>query len=106
QAMVNATVGAAAISTQQMISIEPYAPGIFTLNEGGSSQGVVLIAGTQMLAAPPKTGGRKAVAAGKFISIYCTGLGAVSNQPATGFAAKADPLSVTITTPTVTIGGM
>ncbi|HXJ42641.1 MAG TPA: hypothetical protein VNH18_25395, partial [Bryobacteraceae bacterium] len=106
QAIVNATVGAAAISTQQMISIEPFAPGIFTLNEAGSSQGVVLIAGTQLLAAPSKTGGRKPVAAGKFVSIYCTGLGAVSNQPATGFAAQSDPLSLTTTTPTVTIGGM
>jgi len=106
QAMVNATVGAAAISTQQMITIEAFAPGIFTLNEPGSSQGVVLIAGTQWLAAPAKTGGRKPVAAGKFVSIYCTGLGAVSNQPATGFAAKSDPLSFTTTTPTVTIGGI
>ncbi len=106
QAMVNATVGAAAISTQQMIMIDAFAPGIFTLNEPGSSQGVVLIAGTQLLAAPAKTGGKKPVAAGKFVSIYCTGLGAVSNQPATGFAAKADPLSFTSTTPTVTIGGI
>jgi uncharacterized protein (TIGR03437 family) len=43
---------------------------------------------------------------GEFISIYCTGLGAVSDQPATGLAAKADPLSVTTSTPTVTIGGI
>jgi uncharacterized protein (TIGR03437 family) len=76
------------------------------LNEAGSSQGVVVIAGTEVLAAPPSGGGRKPVAASEFISIYCTGLGAVSNQPATGIAAPAGPLSVTIATPTVTIGGI
>ena len=49
---------------------------------------------------------RVSSAAGEFISIYCTGLGTVSNQPATGAAAQASPLSVTTTIPTVTIGGV
>jgi uncharacterized protein (TIGR03437 family) len=104
-AMVTATVGAT-LSYQHLMSIAPFAPGLFTLNEAGSSQGVVTIAGTQMLAAPPSGAGRKPVGAGEFISIYCTGLGAVSNQPATGIAAPASPLSVTIATPTVTVGGI
>ncbi len=106
QASVIATVGAV-LSNQQTMSIAPFAPGIFTLNEAGSSQGAVLIAGTPLFAAPPSAAGRQPAKGGELISIYCTGLGAVSNQPATGFAAApADPLSVTTTTPTVTIGGM
>ncbi len=51
-------------------------------------------------------GARRPAAAGTYLSIYCTGLGSVSNQPATGTAAPASPLAVTTTTPTVTIGGV
>jgi uncharacterized protein (TIGR03437 family) len=83
----------------------PFAPGLFTL-ETGSSQGAVMITGTQLLAASPSGDARRPVAAGESITIYCTGLGAVSNQPATGFAAQANPLSATTTMPTVTIGGI
>ena len=38
------------------------------------------------------------------MQIYCTGLGAVTNQPATGAAAPNDPLAMTITLPRVMIG--
>jgi uncharacterized protein (TIGR03437 family) len=65
---------------------------------------MILIDGTALLAAPSSTGGRPAVR-GEFISIYSTGLGAVTNQPGTGMAARADLLSMTIATPTVSIGG-
>jgi uncharacterized protein (TIGR03437 family) len=104
QASVTGTVGSV-ISMQQVVNMAPFAPGLFTL-ETGSSQGAVMITGTQLLAASPSGDARRPVAAGESITIYCTGLGAVSNQPATGFAAQANPLSVTTTTPTVTIGGI
>jgi len=42
---------------------------------------------------------------GSNISIYCTGLGAVSYPPPTGSPALSSPLSYTTTTPIVTIGG-
>ncbi len=41
---------------------------------------------------------------GQYISLYCNGLGPVTNQPATGDVALANPLSTT-PFPTVTIGG-
>jgi uncharacterized protein (TIGR03437 family) len=121
QATVIGTV-AGVIPTEQTMSLAPFAPGIFALNGAGSSiapfapaifalneadpsQGLVVIADSQVLA-PPVGGSAKPVSPGASISIYCTGLGAVSNQPATGFAAQANPLSVTTTTPTVTIGGV
>jgi uncharacterized protein (TIGR03437 family) len=102
QATITATVGGMS-SAPQLVTIAAFAPGIFT---AGSSQGIVVIAGTQMLAAPAGSANSRPVAAGEYISIYCTGLGAVSNQPATGTAAAADLLSVTTTIPTVTIGGI
>jgi len=42
---------------------------------------------------------------GTYISIYCTGLGSVTNPPANGAAAPAAPYSETLLTPTVTAGG-
>jgi len=45
-------------------------------------------------------------AAGDWVSIYCTGLGPVTNTPATGAPAPLDRLSWTTTVPTVTIGGV
>jgi uncharacterized protein (TIGR03437 family) len=45
------------------------------------------------------------VAAGSYVLIYCTGLGAVGNQPATGSPAPSGPLAWSAT-PTVTIGGL
>jgi uncharacterized protein (TIGR03437 family) len=104
QASVTGTVGSV-ISMQSVVNMAPFAPGLFTL-ETGSSQGVVMITGTQLLAAFPSGAARRPVAAGESITIYCTGLGAVTNQPATGFAAQANPPSVTTTMPTVTIGGI
>jgi uncharacterized protein (TIGR03437 family) len=43
---------------------------------------------------------------GEYLSIYCTGLGPVANQPVNGAASPANPLSTTMNTPAVTIGGV
>ena len=104
QASVTATVGGQ-VSNLQTMSLAPFAPGIFTLDQQGTGQGAVLIAPTALLAGPQGSGSRP-VLKGEYISIFCTGLGAVSNQPATGLPLKADPLSNTTTKPTVTIGGV
>jgi uncharacterized protein (TIGR03437 family) len=100
QASVVATVNGAASNTE-IVPVAPFAPGIFSIDASGAGQGAILIAPTSQLAAP---GG--AVSRGGYISIFCTGLGAVTNQPATGVAAASSPLSMTLSTPTVTIGGV
>jgi len=43
---------------------------------------------------------------GSYISIFCNGLGPVSNTPASGNIASANPVSTTNTTATVAIGGV
>ncbi len=48
--------------------------------------------------------GSRPVNHGEFLSIFCAGLGDVTNRPATGAAALGNPLSTTIANPTVTIG--
>jgi uncharacterized protein (TIGR03437 family) len=81
------------------VSLATYAPGIFAVNGQGSGPGAILDANYQLVSAANPT------TAGAFIQIYCTGLGPVSNQPATGAASPGNPLASTPTWPTVTIGG-
>jgi len=100
QASIVSTVNGVS-SSAQIVPLAAFAPGIFSMNASGSGQGAVLIAPTATLAAAGSP-----VSRGAYVSIFCTGLGAVSNQPVTGTAAPASPLSLTLTTPTVTIGGV
>lgn len=107
-AAVTAAVGSAE-SSPQNVSILPFAPGIFTTAQSGQGQGVVQIANSTVLAAPENSipgAQTRPARRGEFLTIYCTGLGDVSNRPATGAAASVNVLSPTRTMPAVTIGGM
>jgi uncharacterized protein (TIGR03437 family) len=87
------------VSTAQSVSQSSAAPGLFAANGSGNGQAdVVTLDGNVATIVTPAT-------RGKFVMIYCTGLGAVSNQPATG-TAVTDGSSPTIETPMVTIGGL
>jgi len=81
------------------MSLAPFAPGIFSINGQGTGQGAVLDTLNRLVdsSAPAPRGSA--------IQIFCTGLGAVSNQPASGSPAPSVPLASTITLPTVVIGG-
>ena len=106
QASVLVTAGAAT-SSPQTIDLAPFTPGLFATNAAGSGQGAILIANTGSVAAPVGMfSGSRPATRGEFVSIFCTGLGPVTNQPPTGVAALSNPLSRTTTTPTVTIGGV
>jgi uncharacterized protein (TIGR03437 family) len=49
--------------------------------------------------------GSRPAHAGEYVSLYCTGLGSVTNTPYESYPALSDPFSITDFTPTVTIGG-
>jgi uncharacterized protein (TIGR03437 family) len=83
----------------QTLTLAAYAPGIFVVNRQ-TGQGAILNANYQLVSAT------NPAAAGSYVQIYCTGLGPVTNQPATGAPALGEPLSMTTATPTVTIGGV
>ena len=100
QTSIAATVNGVS-SNAAITPLVPFAPGIFTTNMVGTGQGAILNAGTGQFA----QSGTPAIRGG-FISIFCTGLGAVSNQPVTGSAALLAPLSLTSATPAVNIGGV
>jgi uncharacterized protein (TIGR03437 family) len=82
------------------VGIAAFAPGIFAMNGQGTGQGAILDSSYALVdASNPATAGASV------IQIYCTGLGAVDNQPVTGAPAPETSLSHAATTPTVLIGG-
>ncbi|MGD0775055.1 MAG: hypothetical protein ABSC05_19745, partial [Candidatus Solibacter sp.] len=99
QASVTATIGGQA-STAQKVNLASVAPGVFTMNAQG--QGAVVDSLSGQLISPINP----AKAGATYISIYCTGLGPVTNQPTTGAAALASVFSETKMPPTVMIGAV
>jgi uncharacterized protein (TIGR03437 family) len=79
------------------------------LSSQGAGQGAVLIANSDEFAAPagsiPGLPARPA-RRGEFVTIYCTGLGAVASRPATGAAASSTFLSSTTVPVGVRIGNI
>jgi uncharacterized protein (TIGR03437 family) len=96
-------------SAPEFVPLGPYSPGIFTVPPGGTGQGAIQIANSATYAAPessvPGSLARPAKI-GEFITIFCTGLGSVTNSPATGAPASDTIHSTTIAMPEVTIGGL
>jgi uncharacterized protein (TIGR03437 family) len=90
------------------VPIGAFSPGIFTIPPGGTGQGAIKIANSATYAAPegsvPGSLARPAKI-GEFISIFCTGLGAVTATPATGVPSPS-PSPTTVDTPEVMIGGV
>ena len=106
QVSVTASLGTQK-STPVSLALAPLAPGIFATNGGGTGQGAVLIAGTAFLAAPTGfAAGSRPASGGEFLSIYCTGLGALTSQPTSGTPSTATPSPTTTTPVTVMIGGV
>jgi len=108
QASLTVTAGSVT-SSATTVNLTAVTPGIFTIDQSGKGQGAILNASSGEFAAPtgsiPGQSTRPA-ARGAFVSIYCTGLGAVTNQPASGAVSPSNPVATTTVTPTVTIGGV
>jgi uncharacterized protein (TIGR03437 family) len=109
QANVTLIVGSTTLNTIT-VNLAGANPGIFPLPSQGTPRAAIVISTTGEVAAPvgsiPGRAARPATRGVDYLTIYCTGLGAVSNRPASGGAALDNPLSVTLVTPTVTIGGV
>jgi uncharacterized protein (TIGR03437 family) len=101
------TVTQGMLSTTVTVTVRPFAPGLYTTNSRGTGQASAVIAGTGSIVAPSGAfPGSRPAKKGEFVSLYGTGLGAVSHEPKLGNPSPASPLAGTIATPTVTIGGV
>jgi uncharacterized protein (TIGR03437 family) len=87
-----------AMSVPKTVSVAPAQPAVFTTNQLGQGQGVIVNSATNVIAdakTPVKTG--------DIVIIYCTGLGAVTGSVQPGVAvAGPTPTAQSVT---VTIGG-
>jgi uncharacterized protein (TIGR03437 family) len=88
------------LSVPEPLVIASGQPGVFTLNQSGSGQGIIVKSDGVTLAKPGTP-----AAAGETVVIYCTGLGAVTPAVSTGAAAPSSPLATTVNPVTVQIGG-
>ena len=90
-----------------VIPLAAHSPAVFTLPQVRAGQGAIVISNTTGIIPAPEGSAPNARPAekGELLEIYATGLGPVSNRPASGEAAAAFPLSRTETLPIVTIGG-
>ncbi|MGO9095968.1 MAG: S8 family serine peptidase [Bryobacteraceae bacterium] len=81
-----------------------YSPAVYLIPDTGTSQPVAAaedLTGTVISSVNPAHASQQ-----QTIQLYLNGLGPVSNPPAIGYVAQAQPLSTTVATPTVTIGGV
>lgn len=90
----------AVLSVPEAITIAPAKPAVFTVNQSGSGQGTIVNGVTNVVADAGHP-----VKEGDVITIYCTGLGAVSPTVPEGAPPPASPLSNTVNPVTVTVGG-
>jgi uncharacterized protein (TIGR03437 family) len=89
------------LSVPQQLVVAAGLPGIFTVNQQGTGQGAIMKSDGVTLAQPSTP-----ASIGETVVIYCTGLGAVSPAVKEGAPAPSTPpLSTTVNTVTVTIGG-
>ena len=90
------------------VPLAQFSPGIYSTQANGTGQGAILIANTATLAAPDsgQVHGQPAKRGTDYISIFATGLGPVTNQPASGAPAAASIFARTTADVAVAIGGV
>jgi uncharacterized protein (TIGR03437 family) len=99
------------MSVPAPLTIAGYQPGIYTVDDSGTGQGIVEIAGTTLLAAPAGNGSRPVQSGSEYLVIFATGLGPVIGPngeapPADGAAAPFTTIYQTTAAITATIGGV
>jgi uncharacterized protein (TIGR03437 family) len=90
-----------ALSVPETLSVAAAQPGIFTQNQNGIGQGVILRSDEVTLA-----GSDSPAAVGETVIVYCTGLGNVDPPVNEGVAAPSSPRARTTNPVTLRIGGV
>jgi len=94
------------VSEPVPVPVSGFSPGLFTTGSTGAGQGAILISDSGMLAAPAGVlPNSRPARKGEFLEVFATGLGRVTDAPASGEAAVSNPLSETTAEPQVSIGG-
>jgi uncharacterized protein (TIGR03437 family) len=89
------------------VTVVPFAPAIFPIPAVSTTQGAVLIAGTTSLAAPlGSLANARPAHDEEYLSIYCTGLGAVTQPAWDGIPVASGSTPSTLELPAVTLNGV
>jgi uncharacterized protein (TIGR03437 family) len=100
--VAKSTVGTNSVwSVPEVITVGPSVPGIFSVNQNGQGQGVILDANNRLL-----DGIHATATIGQTVVIYCTGLGTTVPAVPSGQAAPGGPLALVVNTPLVSVGGV
>ena len=97
------------VSAAVQLAIAPVSPGLYSTNAQGTGQGSIRIATDPLAPIAAPVGvfpGSRPAKRSEYISIYCTGLGAVSPAAVAGYAASLTQLQDTVARPTVLIGNV
>jgi uncharacterized protein (TIGR03437 family) len=89
-----------AVSVPETFAVAGAQPGVFTVNQSGAGQAVILGPDQRNIADTANPARR-----GQAIVIYCTGLGSVTQPISPGQAAPSSPLAVTRSPVETTVGG-
>lgn len=101
-ALMKVSIGPLTESALYTIPLANHSPAFFEKTDAGGT-GRLIIAAVHLTGR--EVSSQEPAMPGQFVSLYATGLGPVENQPASGELAPLEPLSRTLETPTVTIGG-
>ena len=80
----------------QSVTLQPAAPGVFTVHQSGQGQGVIVDTNFQLVDA------NRPARAGDVVAIFCTGLGVTDPPVPSGQAGNGQRVAAQVT---VTIGG-
>jgi len=88
------------MATTEVIVTEAQ-PGVFTVNQSGQGQGIVVLGANPTVLATPSN----PAARGEVVVIYCSGLGRTQPEVSPGVAAPSNPPASALSPVSVTIGG-
>jgi adhesin/invasin len=93
------------LSVPQRIALGMADPAVFTVNSTGQGQGHIYVLLPPTYIPQVRADSTNPATAGDIVTMYCTGLGAVTGSVTAGSAAPSQPLAYTVGTVSVTIGG-
>lgn len=93
-------------SPEVVVPLATVSPGVFVLSQSGQAAALIAASGQIASASGGRFFGARPARAGETIEVFATGLGPVTNPPATGAAALAEPPSLALEPVGVRLGGV
>ncbi len=93
------------ISPAVIVPLARVNPGVFVMNYSGQAAAFIASSGGVVAGPAGSLAGARPALPGETLEVFATGLGPVTNPPASGAAALADPVSMTVEPVGARVGG-